>query len=102
MTHLKDRAVFRIYTEDKNREKTINLASRYFLNFSVFYGKCVWHSNQESTVVFEVVDDSGIDDRSVHTRVINLAKAIRKLNKQTDVLVTESRADVTFVTQEDV
>lgn len=100
MTHLKNRSVFRIYTEDKNRDRTVKLVGEYFINFSVFYGQCVWHGKQESTVVFEIVDDFTSNGNTINKMVIELVKDIRKLNKQSDVLVTESQANITFVTGE--
>lgn len=96
-THLQNRSVFRIYTEDKNRASTTKLVSKYFLNFSIFYGQCVWHGKEESTVVFEIVDDANPKD-TMHKMAIECVQAIRTLNKQSDVLVTESLANVTFVT----
>lgn len=101
-THIKDKTVYRIYTEDVNREETIKLVGEYFSNFSVFYGACYWHGKKESTVVFEIIDDgqcniTTTDIQEMSNRVQNVSQAIRRANNQTDVLVIEDVVNISFI-----
>ena len=94
-THIKNRAIYRIYTEDKNINDTIKLLGDYFTNFSVFHGACLWHGKRELTVVFEIVDDGQRDN--LKESVNAACQAILTLNYQSDILVTESKVNIAFI-----
>jgi hypothetical protein len=88
--HIK--TVYRLYTEDKNRNRTIALVKRYFEGATLFYGigldsRTQW--TDENAVMIEIVTSKS----DALQRVVNLAGDIRQTNEQISVLIT--RQDVT-------
>lgn len=78
---------FRIYTEDKNREKIEELLSIAFDGFTVIKTKGFWKGTPENALLIEIYTENA-------ELIKALAGAIKKNNKQEAVLVTS--ADVDF------
>lgn len=93
--HLKNRTVYRIYTEDKNRIETLRLVSDNFTNFCFFTGMASWHGKLESTIIFEIVDDGQLVQVFKWLKI--LCKQIAELNQQDEILLTETKADIRFL-----
>ena len=94
-THIKNKSVYRIYTEDKNRDATVRLVAFYFANFTIIGGNCYWHGKEEATVIFEIIDDG--QDKDIACTIEHMAQAIRQANEQSDVLVTEGIVNISFI-----
>ena len=85
--------MFRISTEDVNRELTIGTVKKFFPSFAVTTGIGVWKDNIEKSIHFDIVV-SNIEERK---RVLQCAEAIRIQNNQECVLVIEFSTKETFV-----
>lgn len=93
--HLKNRTVYRLYTEDKNRDATLDLISRWFDNFTVTLGTAYWHKKKECTVIIEIIDDGQCKGMLRSIKLI--AGVIKSRNNQDEILLTESKADIRFL-----
>lgn len=93
--HLKNRTVYRIYTEDVNRTATLALLGFYFSNVTVTYGLCLWHGKREATVIMEIVSDG--QSKCMLQKIKQFASDIKVLNDQEEILVTETKADIRFL-----
>ena len=81
---------FKIYTENKNLDKVIQLASNRFPGFTLYKTIGVWQGKAENSIVIEIVNTGERSDGSVELIVHALAEDIRVLNEQDAVLVTAS------------
>ena len=70
----------RILTEDKNRERTIRLISRFFQGFTVLTGQGYWQGIAENCLIIEV---SGVKLKEVKF----LVGQIKLKNHQQAVLI---------------
>lgn len=49
--------LYRILTEDKNRDRVINYVSKYFKGFTVFTALGYWQGKQEPSLIIEIESD---------------------------------------------
>ena len=78
--------LYRIYTEDKDRQGIIELASTHFKGFTVCPAYGYWEGIPESSIIIEIqVDGTDIERNQVY----KLAQDIKVQNKQQAVLVIE-------------
>lgn len=82
--------MYRIYTEDVNRDAIQALADSFFDGYTLVPTIGVWSGTHEASLIVEIVSDAR---DSVH----ELATAIKDLNHQQAVLVTHVRQDEVFV-----
>jgi len=81
---------FRIYTEDKNREKIEELLSIAFDGFTVIRTKGFWKGTPENAVIIEIFTK---DAKLVRA----LCGAIKRCNKQEAVGLTVEQVDFELV-----
>lgn len=81
---------FRIYTENKNPERLKELVSICFDGFTVIRTKGFWKGVPENALLIEIYTDNAELIRA-------LAGAIKKNNKQENVLVTSVDVDFELV-----
>jgi hypothetical protein len=85
--------LFRIYTENKNMARVVELAFETFAEgFSVFTGQGYWAGVSEPGLVLEIVVEE--EQRPL---VLALADSIKIGNRQQCVMVTSADVEVTFV-----
>jgi hypothetical protein len=77
--------VFRIYTEDVNREAIAQLCADKLPAFTLIPARGIWQGTQENSLIIEVIGTP-----SDRIAVEYAAKAIKHANKQDAVLVTHS------------
>ena len=82
--------MFRIYTEDVNREEIERIVSARFEGFTEIPAIGFWQGQRENSLVIEI-STSDVD------AVKDIAESIRVFNHQTSVMVTESAEATTFV-----
>ena len=82
--------VFRIYTENKNESKLKELISICFDGFTVIRTKGFWNGVPENALLIEIYTENAELIRA-------LAGAIKKNNKQENVLVTSAPVDFELV-----
>ena len=85
--------LFRIYTENKNMARVVELASEVFAEgFSIFTGQGYWAGSTEPCLIVEIVaaQNQGV-------LVVALADLIKTENSQQCVMVTWSDVEVAFV-----
>jgi hypothetical protein len=74
--------LYRILTEDKNREKVEAIVGTYFDGFTVIEATGYWKGTKEKSLVIEIwTDDNARSDINV------VAKRIKEVNNQEAVLV---------------
>lgn len=71
--------MFKLYTEDVNRERVIELAQDFLSGFTVTYGEGFWEGKREKTLIIETTVPVA--------NVQELARAICVENDQESVLV---------------
>lgn len=74
--------IYRIYTEDKNRNKLEKIVATYFHGFTLIPSTGYWEGAKEESLIIEVV---GINE---DTKIRQCAEAIKAVNEQQAVLVT--------------
>jgi len=84
------RVLYRIYTEDINRENIIGLVAEQFSNFTIIKGDGHWGDQQEKSLIVEIITVQGDDVAKI---VKGIAAKIRDYNKQDAVLVTAQLID---------
>lgn len=82
--------LYRIYTEDINRDSIIRLCSDTFESFTVLHGTGVWNGNHENSLVVEVI---GHYSPTLQLDICLVARGIKELNNQQAILVTKSKID---------
>jgi hypothetical protein len=83
--------LFRIYTEDVNREGIEGLAGLHFDSFTISQAVGYWMGNRECSLVIEVFEP--VSYYHAQQKVGKLATAIKQANKQEAVLVVEINAE---------
>lgn len=84
--------IYRLYTEDIDRNNIINLVSRYYPGFNVREAEGYYKGLMEKAIVIELVAMGS------QAHVIRfLAKAIAQMNRQECVLVTSQPCKAEFV-----
>lgn len=73
--------LYRIFTENKNKKKLEKIISKHFEGFTLYKATGFWRLQKEKTLIIEIIEDIPVD------RINNLAKDIKKANKQEAVLV---------------
>ncbi len=77
--------IYRIYTEDVNRQTIEDLAAQEFTSYTIIEAAGVWRGTKERSVIIEVIGTSS-DKAGVYA----VAKQIRGYNNQDAVLVTQA------------
>lgn len=75
--------LYRIYTEDKNRETIAGIVGNYFPGFTLISATGYWNGKAEQSLIVEIVGERhhGLDVRAI-------AHQIKAINKQEAVLIT--------------
>jgi capsular polysaccharide biosynthesis protein len=83
---------YRIYTQDINRDEVIKIISKEFESFTLFNGTGYWQSEQENSLVIEII--GRYEDRK---RITAIANEIKQVNKQQSVLITGTDNEAIFI-----
>ena len=76
--------LYRICTENKNREQVEAIVAKRFDGFTVFEAKGYWKGQDEASLVIEVIPPEINEDN-----ILGLAEDIKALNSQESVLIQE-------------
>lgn len=77
--------LYRIHTEDKNREAIVDTCADMFQNFSIYTGTGYWKGEEEPGLVIErLAEDTFYNRATMET----LAESIKHLNNQEEVWLT--------------
>lgn len=76
--------LYRLFTEDINRDVIETLAKSVFDAFTIFNGKGYWGGRAENSLILEVV---GQDTPELATKFRGLARRIKEVNNQQAVLI---------------
>jgi hypothetical protein len=79
--------LYRICTENRNFEQTIQLVAKHFDGFTVLHADGFWKGQAEHSLVIEILPPVKIGDGEARTQVEKLAHAIRKQNKQQTIMI---------------
>jgi len=79
-----EKKVYRICTEDVNRETIIDLVAIHFGCFNVLTGHGYWQGIAEQSLTVEIITDLATAREAIY----GIASKIRDYNKQDAVLVT--------------
>ena len=77
--------LYRIYTEDVNRDEVEQLISSKLDSFTLLTGIGYYKGEKEQCLIVEIISDNPI----ISLKVKRLAEQIKKLNKQHSVLVQQ-------------
>jgi len=81
--------IYRIYTEDKNRDTIRTIAGTYFDGYSLIPCEGVWKGKGEKALIIEIV----VQAPSARKRVTQMATAIKSRNKQEAVMIVAINED---------
>ena len=77
--------LYRLYTEDINQDRIIEIVSSHFEGFTLLSGQGYWKGEtriyQEQSVIIEIVSDCKLD------QIVKLAELIKIENSQESVLI---------------
>lgn len=74
--------LYRLYTEDKNREGIEQIISKYFDGFTLIPAIGYWKGNKEQSLIVEI-----LSDKDVLPVVEQIAEEIKRVNDQQSVLI---------------
>ncbi len=83
--------LYRIFTEDVNREQIIRYVSRVFDGFTIYQTTGYWKGAKEASLVIEIIT------KKADKRIAMIAKSIKNYNKQQAVLVQVVKASSKLV-----
>ena len=82
--------MYRILTEDKNRDKVLAFVNQYFDGYTWYAANGAWKGETESTLVIEI--EGGWPEA-----IGEIAHEIKTVNKQQSVLVQEIHSHPSFI-----
>jgi hypothetical protein len=85
--------IYRIYTEDLNRQGIVDITGSVFDGFTLLPGVGVWQGKTENCLIVEIVDTEHVGQEVVN----KLAACIADLNKQECCLVTVQNVETEFI-----
>ena len=86
--------LYRIYTENKNREKIEEEVSKYFEGFTVYEAIGYWKMIKEKSLVIEILTKNVVES-GLEINVI--CRAIKSFNEQESILLTLQNIEVVFI-----
>ncbi len=86
--------LYRIYTENKNRDRIEELVSQYYDGFTIFETTGYWKRNKEKSLVIEVLQT---EPEGIYFNIRTLCESIRRENNQESVLLTEQEVWAKFI-----
>jgi hypothetical protein len=92
--------VWRIYTEASNEMQQANIQNaveRYYHAYSIIPIKGIWANQLEHSVIIEIILPTDLNSRHTISNITNIARIIKELNDQTEVLVTAHSANVAHI-----
>jgi len=83
--------IYRLYTEDINRDEILELTEKSFPEFSILTGQGSWQGQTENSLVIEIIQGNEVDNilEAVDASIFLLAANIREMNDQQAVMVTK-------------
>ncbi len=86
--------LYKIYTENKNRDRIEDLVSQYYDGFTIFETTGYWKGVKENSLVIEILQT---EPEGMYFNVRNLCKGIKINNNQESVLLTEQLIEANFI-----
>jgi hypothetical protein len=86
--------LYRIYTENKQRQMIEQEVRHYFNAFTMYEAKGFWKGTREKTLVIEITSSKNNSELKL---IDCLCKAIKTLNNQECVLFTVQEVKVQFI-----
>lgn len=77
------RTLYRIHTEDVNRNQIENIVSKYFEGYTVISATGFWKLEREQTLIIEIIGES----IKCYSKIEAIAREIKEVNSQESVLV---------------
>jgi len=79
---------YRIYTENVNPDKIIELARTSFDRANVSFRQGIYHGKTESSAIIEV-----LSSRSLRVEVVWFADKIKEMNQQESIIITQHEVE---------
>lgn len=76
--------LYRLFTEDINRDLIKTIANSYYEAYTLLTGTGTWHGTEEDSLLLEVIGDDTPEEAA---RFTNLARAVKMANSQEAVLI---------------
>lgn len=86
--------LYRIYTEDKNRERIEEEVSKYFEGFTIYEAIGYWKMIKENSLVIEIITKNVVES-GLEIKVI--CGFIKALNSQESILLTMQDMEMRFI-----
>ena len=83
-------SLYRIYTEDVNRQETKKLVGEYFLGATLVFGISLFEGKEKPSLIIELETDDFVG-------VGLLAQKIKKANVQKEVLLSHILSDLEVI-----
>ena len=88
--------LYRIYTERKNLPEIESIVTQAgFDGFTMLDAVGFWQGKAEYSLVLEFITEE--DPQFFHTRIVQVAETIKRINAQDAVLVTSQKVDSTLI-----
>jgi len=82
---------YRIYTEDVNRDRIVEIVRKYFDSFTLFFGRGYWKGGSENSLVIEIIAEKAAMD------VRSICAEINRVNKQECCMVTREKVGAKLI-----
>jgi len=83
--------LYRIFTEDKNKEQTEKLVTKYYPGFTIIKAQGFWRLQPENSLIIEIVSEDQRD------KVEKLCRDIKEANQQESVLLQVVQNEQVFI-----
>ena len=89
---------YRIYTEDLKSDLVAGIVSQYFDGFTMYHAQGYWKGTFEGSLVIEIITDNQTSTAEGSATTIGyICKQIKRLNKQSSILVQKFQNDAWMV-----
>ncbi len=88
--------IYRIYTEDKNRQMILNYLTEWTPSFTIIPAIGVWRSVREDTLIIEL-----IGEELTIQYIKAIAQAIKIMNNQECILITSQTGNEIFLGEDE-
>ncbi len=92
-----DTMIYRVYTEDKNREAILNLADKHLQGWTAYLTLGGWQGNREPSIVIERYVSSGSSGCAEGQEVLAFAHKVKDLNEQQEVWIFKHEGEERIV-----
>jgi len=87
--------LYRLITEDKNRQNIIDIIKRHFDGFTLISATGCWQGTVEHSLIIEICYD--VQSYQIEPKINVVAREIKELNNQQSVLIQKIEVGIYLI-----